>query len=102
VIVEYVRYELPADRQRAFEDAYASVGHVIGDSPHCLGWEMHRGVEDPTHYVVRIQWTSRQAHETGFRSSPQFATFFAVVNEFVAYRKEMAHFEILLPAAVPV
>jgi hypothetical protein len=40
--------------------------------PHCQGWEISRGVEEPGHFVVRIEWDSLGGHEQGFRRSPAF------------------------------
>ena len=68
-IVEYVRYDLPAGRRAAFEAAYARAGGILAASPHCLGWELRRSVEEPGHYVVRIEWDSLAGHVRGFRES---------------------------------
>jgi heme-degrading monooxygenase HmoA len=95
VIVEYVRYELPAGQRGAFEAAYARVGGILGASPHCLGWELRRAVEDPGHYVVRIEWDSIGGHIHGFRESVPFQAFFHELSAFAEFRREMAHFELV-------
>jgi hemoglobin len=95
MIVEYVRYELPVDRQADFEAAYAQVGGILNAAPNCLGWELRRSVEDPGHYVVRIEWDSIAGHVAGFRESAPFQTFFAELGAFADFRREMAHFELV-------
>jgi heme-degrading monooxygenase HmoA len=94
-IVEYVRYDLPADRRPAFEAAYARVGGILDASPHCLGWELRRSVEEPGHYVVRIEWDSLDGHVRGFRESEPFRTFFGELSVFAEGRQEMAHYELI-------
>jgi heme-degrading monooxygenase HmoA len=94
-IIEYVRYDLPADRRAAFEATYVRVGGILGASPHCLGWELRRSVEEPGHYVVRIEWDSLAGHVHGFRESAPFQAFFGELSAFAEFRLEMEHFELV-------
>jgi heme-degrading monooxygenase HmoA len=71
-IIEYVRYDLPADRRAAFEAAYPRAGGILSAFPHCLGWELRRSVEKPGHYVVRIEWDSLAGHVRGFREMEHY------------------------------
>jgi heme-degrading monooxygenase HmoA len=94
-IIEYVRYDLPADRRAAFEAAYARVGGILDASPHCLGWELRRSVEEPGHYVIRIEWDSLAGHVHGFRESAPFQVFFGELSVFAEFRLGMEHFELV-------
>jgi hypothetical protein len=49
--------------------------------------------------VVRIEWDSVEGHEQGFRSSPQFAEFFAAVRPFFFQIEEMKHYQVRLSEA---
>ena len=40
MIVEYVRYSIPADRREAFEGGYGEAQAALAASPHCLGYEL--------------------------------------------------------------
>lgn len=91
-VVEYVRYELGPDATGQFEAAYQAVGRLLTASPHCLSWELARGMEHPGSFVVRIEWDSLAGHEQGFRGSPGFAEFFQTLAVFSAQRLEMAHY----------
>jgi quinol monooxygenase YgiN len=97
MIVEYVRYTISADRQAAFEAAYAEAQAALTDSPHCLGWELSRCTEEPSSYVLRLEWDSLTGHTQGFRQSPEFRRFFAAIRPFVGDITEMRHYE---PTAV--
>jgi heme-degrading monooxygenase HmoA len=93
MIVEYVRYDLPPDQRAAFEAAYGRVGGIVAASPHCLGWEIRRGIEDPGQYVIRIEWDSVDGHMRGFRESEPFQDFYGELSAFAEYRLQMSHFE---------
>jgi quinol monooxygenase YgiN len=93
VIVEYVRYTIPAERRDAFERGYGEAQAALAASAHCLGYELARCVDDPTQYVLRIEWDSAEGHLQGFRRSPEFRAFFAAVRPFVDDIAEMRHYE---------
>jgi|SRR6187200_2589 quinol monooxygenase YgiN len=94
MVVEYIRYRVPAERHREFEDAYAEAQAALGDSPHCLAYEVAHGIEEPDNFVVRIEWDSVEGHEQGFRQSAGFGAFFAAVKPFFEQIEEMRHYEL--------
>jgi quinol monooxygenase YgiN len=94
VVVEYIRYVVPEADADRFEDAYRRAGRVLDADPHCLRYEVAQGVEEPEHFVVRIEWDSVEGHERGFRTSPAFPTFFAAVQPFLSEIQEMKHYEV--------
>lgn len=92
MIVEYIRYKIPVEKQRSFEAAYAEASATLEASAHCLHYELSHGVEDPENYVLRIEWDSQEGHERGFRGSPEFKTFFRAVKPFFDNIQEMRHY----------
>lgn len=95
MVVEYIRYSVPADRAGEFQAAYERAGKILDGDPHCLRYEVTQGVEEPAHFVVRIEWDSIEGHEQGFRNSPGFAGFFAAVRPFFAQIEEMKHYRVV-------
>ena len=98
MIVEYIRYTIPAEGSEAFEQAYAQASASLDASPHCQGYELSRcvdePVDEPASYILRIEWDSAEGHMRGFRSSPEFRAFFAAIGPFVSNIAEMHHYEL--------
>jgi quinol monooxygenase YgiN len=94
MIVEYIRYNIESERQKEFEDAYEQAGKSLRDSPHCIQYELSHCVEEPKNYVLRIEWDSQNGHLKGFRTSPEFQTFFEAVRPFFNDIEEMHHYEV--------
>lgn len=94
MIVEYIRYRVPEDSSLRFEHAYRRAGASLEASPHCQGYEVAGCTEEPGVYIVRIEWDSPEGHLSGFRSSPEFRTFFQAVRPFVGHIEEMHHFDV--------
>ncbi|MEO7735503.1 MAG: antibiotic biosynthesis monooxygenase [Kofleriaceae bacterium] len=99
MIVEYIRYEVVAADHAAFLASYAAAASELAASTHCLRYEVTQGVEEPDHFIVRIEWDSVEGHEQGFRTSAQFPGFFAKVKPFFAAIREMKHYRVAASGA---
>jgi len=94
MIAEYIRYRIDEGRRQAFEDGYQRAQSALQSSPHCPGWELSRCAEDPTQYILRIEWDSAEGHLQGFRRGPDFPSFFAAIRPFVGDIQEMRHYDL--------
>ncbi|MGD0808529.1 MAG: antibiotic biosynthesis monooxygenase family protein [Acidimicrobiales bacterium] len=92
MVIEYVPYTVGEDRSAEFEQAYRHASAVLEADEHCLGYEVARGMEEPEHFVVRIEWDSVEGHERGFRTSTRFAEFFKVVQPFFDQIEAIKHY----------
>lgn len=92
MIVEYIRYTIPATQADEFENSYAEAGKSLAVSAHCLAFELCRCVDDPTSYILRIEWDSVEGHMQGFRGSSEFRAFFAAIRPYVGQIAEMRHY----------
>ena len=93
MVVEYIRYSIPEERRAEFEAAYAEAAKQLDASEHCISYELSRGVEEPDNYILRIEWTSVEEHEQGFRKSEHFPPFLAAIRPFFGDIAEMKHYE---------
>jgi quinol monooxygenase YgiN len=94
MIVEYIRYEIPEARRTEFVSAYRDAAADLRASKHCLRYEVSQCTEEPSSFVVRIEWDSLDGHMQGFRKEPQFPPFFAKVKPFFEQIREMRHYEV--------
>jgi hemoglobin len=60
MVVEYIRYSIGSERAQAFEQAYRRAAPALDASEHCERYEVSRCSDDPTQYVVRIEWDSEE------------------------------------------
>ena len=95
MIVEYTRYKIDEKRRALFEGAYEKAGEALRSSSHCQRYELSHCTEDPNYYTLRIEWDSEEGHLKGFRGSPEFKTFFALVQPYVKDIEEMRHYEVI-------
>ena len=94
MIVEYIRYAIDDARAEAFVNDYAGAATSLEASQHALAWELARRVDDPTQFVLRIEWDSAAGHMEGFRRSAEFRNFFSHIRPYVNDILEMRHYEL--------
>lgn len=95
MIVEYTRYKIDKNRHASFESDYKKAVMSLEASGHCTAYELSHCTEDPNYYVLRIEWDSEEGHLKGFRSSPEFKSFFASVRPYVEDIEEMRHYQVI-------
>jgi heme-degrading monooxygenase HmoA len=94
MILEVIRYQIDEGREADFENAYRQAQQYLADSPHCLGYELTRCLKHRGRYVLLIRWDSVAGHLQGFRASPAFRPFLALIVPFLQQTLEMEHYEI--------
>jgi len=99
MIVEYIRYKLdklseesPESVSGSFEAAYRAASSSLDASPHCVGYELSRCLEEQDRYILRIEWDSLEGHLTGFRRAAEFAPFLAAIKPYIGQIEEMQHY----------
>ena len=93
MIPEIIRYKIPTDAAASFTQAYAEAGEVLKQSPNCRGYELIRSTKDPELFLLTIHWDSPEGHMAGFRHSPLFPRFFALIKPYLDNILEMEHYE---------
>ena len=89
---EILRYRIQPDRADEFAQAYTHAAALLRESPHCLGYELLHGEEEPENWLLIIRWRSTAEHLNGFRTSAQFPEFFRLVKPFFHDILEMKHY----------
>ncbi|MDX8353819.1 putative quinol monooxygenase [Cognatiyoonia sp. IB215182] len=96
MIVEYLRYEIDAERQDQFVADYRAASEPLLASPYATSFEMCQCVEDPSQFTLRIAWTSADDHLKRFRGSAEFREFFGHIKPYLGDIKEMRHYTQLI------
>jgi heme-degrading monooxygenase HmoA len=76
----------------AFEAAFARAQHLIAAMPGFLGLELQRCLERENEYLLLVRWTSVDAHERGFRGSPQYQDWKALLHHFYEPFPVVSHY----------
>ena len=92
MIVEYIRYQIPAETAAQFEADYARAAKQLAAAPQCVDYELSRCDEEPESYILRITWTSADDHLSGFRGGEHFPPFLDAIKPYLPNIIEMRHY----------
>lgn len=97
MILEHADITIRAGQQAAFDEAVQrGVATVIAHAKGFLGFQVHKGIESPERYLLTIEWATLEDHTVGFRQSPAFAEWRAIVGPFFAKPPVVEHFSRLV------
>jgi len=95
VILEIATLDVRPRMTLEFEEAFARAAPIIAAMPGYVWHEVHRCIEKQSRYVLLVKWTSLEAHTVGFRGSPQYQEWKALLHHFYDPFPTVEHFELL-------
>jgi len=95
VILEIATLDVRPGMAQAFESAFARAATIIAAMLGHVAYELHGCIEKPSRYVLLVKWTSLEAHTVGFRGSPQYQEWKALLHHFYDPFPTVEHFELL-------
>ena len=97
MILEIADIRIQPGQQAAFEEAIQrGVATVASKAKGFQGFKVNKGIESPERYVLHIFWDTLEDHTVGFRESPLFAEWRAIVGPFFASPPLVEHFSLLV------
>ncbi|MDQ1750448.1 MAG: hypothetical protein QOE71_1504 [Pseudonocardiales bacterium] len=91
MILEVALIDVPAGSEQAFEDGYRSVKMALAEAPGVRSIRMTHGIENPTRFVLLVEWGSLEAHQA-FRDSDRFAVWRGGIGPHFAGPPLVEHF----------
>ncbi|MCB2001278.1 MAG: antibiotic biosynthesis monooxygenase [Burkholderiaceae bacterium] len=96
MILELADIRIQPGQNAAFEEAIQrGLATVISQAKGFNGFKVNRGIESPERYILQIFWSTLEDHNVGFRESPAFAQWRAIVGPFFAGPPTVEHFELV-------
>jgi len=93
MILEHADIRIAPGANAAFEEAIQrGLSTVIAKAGGFRSGKVMRGIESTERYLLLIEWDTLEDHTPGFRESPQFAEWRAIVGPFFAQPPVVEHF----------
>ncbi|MFQ2091332.1 antibiotic biosynthesis monooxygenase [Aeromonas sp. FDAARGOS 1415] len=97
MILEVAHLQVIPGQATAFEQAFAQAQRIISAMPGYAGHQLQRALNDPHHYLLLVNWQRLEDHTEGFRGSPQYQEWKALLHHFYDPFPTVQHFEGVLP-----
>jgi heme-degrading monooxygenase HmoA len=92
MIVEAALITVRRGSESEFEAVFPTAITVLAGSKGYLSHELRRSVETPNRYALRVEWATLEDHTVGFRGSPAFAQWRALIGPFFDGSPVVEHF----------
>jgi len=77
----------------AFEAAFAKAEKIIASMKGYISHQLQKCIENPNKYILLVNWTDLEAHTVGFRTSPEYQEWKALLHHFYDPFPTVEHFE---------
>lgn len=82
MILESAYLSVKQGQEAAFELAFARASGFIASMPGYQWHQLHRTLETPSLYLLLVGWETLEAHTVGFKGSPEYQDWKALLHNF--------------------
>ncbi|MGL5811849.1 MAG: antibiotic biosynthesis monooxygenase family protein [Aeromonas sp.] len=93
MILEVAPLQVIPGQSAAFEQAFAKAQRIISAMPGYAGHQLQRSLTDPHRYLLLVNWQRLEDHTQGFRGSPQYQEWKALLHHFYDPFPTVEHFQ---------
>ena len=93
MILEVAVLDVLPGREAEFQDAFAKAESIIGSMRGYVNHELKRCIENPSRFILLVNWERLEDHTEGFRKSPRYQEWKALLHHFYDPFPEVQHYE---------
>ena len=95
MILEIALLNVIAGKEAEFEAAFQQAQPLIMAMDGYVSHQLQRCLETPNQYVLLVNWLSLEAHTQGFRGSPEYQTWRALLHHFYDPFPSVGHYTLV-------
>ena len=92
-MLELARLDVRPGQAEAFEAAFEEARTILAAAPGHRRHELRRCHEDPGRYLLLVWWDTLESHTEGFRGSPGYQRWKALLHHFYDPFPEVEHYD---------
>jgi heme-degrading monooxygenase HmoA len=98
MILEHAVLDVISGEEERFERAFAEAKAIIASMPGFRSLALDRCIEQPTRYLLLVEWERLEDHTEGFRGSREYEKWRDLLHHFYEPFPVVEHFEPLIRA----
>ncbi|OCR02495.1 antibiotic biosynthesis monooxygenase [Oscillatoriales cyanobacterium USR001] len=95
MILEVTILDVKPSLTAEFEVAFKTASSIISSMPGYISHELQRCIENKNRYILLVRWQSLEAHTMGFRQSPEYEKWSALLHHFYDPFPIVEHYEVI-------
>lgn len=95
MILEIATIDVIPGQEEGYVNAFNQAKEIIANKKGYISHELQRCIEDSSRFLVMIQWETLEDHTVGFRESPEFKEWRALIGPFFNSPPDVKHYELV-------
>ena len=95
MILETAVLDVKPGREAEFEASFREARAIIASMPGYLSHELLRCIETASRYLLLVRWETLEHHTEGFRGSPEYQRWKALLHDHYDPFPTVEHYEAL-------
>lgn len=93
MVLEHAVLEVIPGQEAAFEEAFSTAKAIISVAPGFKSLRLSRCLENPSRYLLLVEWDRLQDHTDGFRVSAAYQKWRTLLHHFYSPFPTVDHYE---------
>ena len=93
MILEVAILDVKPEKRQDFETAFTKAQAIIAAMGGYRAHELKRCVENPSRYLLLVEWDTLEAHTQGFRGSAEYQQWKALLHHYYEPFPTVEHYE---------
>ncbi|WP_314215851.1 antibiotic biosynthesis monooxygenase [Pseudarthrobacter equi] len=98
MITEHALLPVIPGQEEEFEAAFDQARHIIAAMPGFISLSLSRSIESPNTYLLLMEWETLEDHTEGFRGSPEYQQWRALLHRFYEPFPVVEHYNQVMSA----
>lgn len=101
MILEVAPLDVIPGQEAAFEAAFREAQTIIAGMQCYISHELQHCIENPARYLLLVQWETLEDHTVGFRGSPLYQDWKALLHHFYDPFPTVEHYAMVRLHTIP-
>jgi heme-degrading monooxygenase HmoA len=93
MILEVANLNVIPGQENGFENAFRRAIPILTGMKGYIAHELRRSIEHTNRYILLVHWQTLEDHTIGFRTSPQYQEWKALLHHFYDPFPSVEHYE---------
>ena len=95
MILEVAILNVIEGNEKEFEAAFTKAKTIISSMPGYISHQLQKCIEKENQYVLLVNWEKLEDHIVGFRQSPKYEEWKALLHHFYSPFPTVEHYQII-------
>jgi heme-degrading monooxygenase HmoA len=97
MILEVAILDVIPGQENEFQTAFSKAQSIISSMKGYINHELKRCIENPSRYILLVNWETLEDHTKGFRDSSEYQEWKRLLHHYYDPFPAVEHYESVLP-----